>query len=190
MILVEGLSKSFVLPKSQKRSLKGSLFSWFDHQIYERRDVLKDVSLRVEPGEWVGLMGPNGVGKSTLLKILAGVYVPDAGVVEIEGKVAAILELGVGFHPDLSGRENVIMSGLLMGLSRVQLQDRMRHIFRFAELESFSEAPLKHYSSGMAQRLAFAVATRKTGFLRSAIGPPSARGIAPAMSARPPPSEQ
>jgi len=158
MIRIQQLSKSFLFPKPQKRSLKGSLFSWFDHQIYERRDVLKDFSLEVQTGEWVGLIGPNGVGKSTLLKVLAGVYQPDSGTVEFDGRLASILELGVGFHPELSGRENAILSGLLMGIPRDELRRRMPEIFEFADLQDFPEMALKHYSNGMAQRLAFSVA--------------------------------
>ncbi|MDP2691967.1 MAG: ABC transporter ATP-binding protein [bacterium] len=158
MISVQSLSKSFVIPHLHKRSVKGSLFSLFDRKTYEVNEVLKDFSLEVKSGEIVGIMGPNGSGKSTLLKIIAGVYEPDEGTITIEGKVTAILELGVGFHPELSAWENVLMNGLLLGLSREHLRREMKEIFRFAELESFMDMPLKHYSSGMAARLAFAVA--------------------------------
>jgi len=158
MISVSHLSKSFVIPRSEKRSVRGSLFSCFDKKHYEKIEVLKDFSLEVSAGEFVGIMGPNGAGKSTLLKILAGVYQPDDGEVEMQGSVAAILELGVGFHPELSGRENVLINGLLMGISRSRLERQMQEIFQFAELEDFMEMPLKHYSSGMGARLAFAVA--------------------------------
>ena len=158
MILVENLSKSFLIPRASKRSIKNSLFSFFDHKTYERIEVLQDFSLKVQTGEVVGIMGPNGSGKSTLLKILAGVYQPDAGAFRVDGKVSAILELGVGFHPELSARENVILNGLLLGMSKTKVVQRFRDIFRFAELEQFTDTPLKHFSSGMAARLAFAVA--------------------------------
>lgn len=158
MIFVRDLCKSFFIPHAEKRSIRGSLFSLFDHKTYERIDVLKSFSLNVEKGEFVGVMGPNGSGKSTLLKILACVYQPDGGEVIVDGKVSAILELGVGFHPDLSARENVFLNGLLLGIPQSQLKRHFHTIFEFAELEQFIDTPLKHFSSGMAARLAFAVA--------------------------------
>jgi len=158
MISIHHISKSFLIPHEQKRSVKGSLFSMFHRKTYERIDVLQDFSLEVQSGEFLGIMGPNGCGKSTLLKILAGVYEPDGGVVEVSGTVSAILELGVGFHSELSARENVFMNGTLLGISKSQLQSQFRNIIAFAELEQFSDTPLKHFSSGMAARLAFAVA--------------------------------
>jgi len=158
MIKVHNISKSFIIPHAHKKSVRGTLFSMLDRQTYERIEVLKNFSLEVKSGEWVGIMGPNGSGKSTLLKILAGVYQPDGGNIQINGKISAILELGVGFHPELSARENVFLNGLLLGLSQSQLKSRFHQIFAFAELEQFIDTPLKHFSSGMAARLAFAVA--------------------------------
>ncbi|MGE3278953.1 MAG: ABC transporter ATP-binding protein [Candidatus Altimarinota bacterium] len=158
MISVQNISKSFLIPHEQKRSVKGSLFSLFNTKYYERIEVLKDFSLSVEKGEFLGIMGPNGSGKSTLLRILAGVYEPERGQVKIEGNVSSILELGVGFHPELTARENVFLNGTLLGISQAQLQKRFEHIIRFADLEAFMDTPLKHFSSGMAARLAFAVA--------------------------------
>lgn len=158
MINVQNISKSFLLPMAHKRSVRGSLFSLFDQKTYEHIQVIKDFSLQVEPGEFVGVMGPNGAGKSTLLKILAGVYQPDQGAVQIDGNVSPLLELGVGFHPELTARQNVLLNGLLLGLEKSILEKRFYDIFAFAELERFIDVPLKHFSSGMGARLAFAVA--------------------------------
>jgi ABC-type polysaccharide/polyol phosphate transport system ATPase subunit len=121
--------------------------------------ALRGVSLQIPGGESFGIIGDNGAGKSTLLKILAGVVTPTAGRVRANGKVTALLELGTGFHPDLSGRENVIMSGRLMDFSDREIRDRMEEIFAFSELGDFIEAPVRTYSSGMFLRLAFSVAT-------------------------------
>jgi ABC-type polysaccharide/polyol phosphate transport system ATPase subunit len=120
--------------------------------------ALTDVSFEVAPGEVVGIVGPNGSGKSTLLKLLAGIVAPTSGEVAVEGRLAAMLELGAGFHPEISGRENIEINGLLLGLTRRQIADRFDSIVRFAELEEFLEAPLKTYSSGMAVRLGFSIA--------------------------------
>ncbi len=121
--------------------------------------ALDDVSFSVEPGTAVGIIGENGAGKSTLLKIVAGTTTPTAGSVAVEGVVAAILELGAAFHPEFSGRENAILYGALMGLDEEDMKARLDDIFAFAELGDFIEHPVKSYSTGMAMRLAFAVAT-------------------------------
>jgi ABC-type polysaccharide/polyol phosphate transport system ATPase subunit len=120
--------------------------------------ALTDVSFRVDPGETVGVVGANGSGKSTLLKLLAGVLKPTTGIVDVRGRLAALLELGAGFHPEISGRENVLINGLLLGLTKREVAARFDEIVRFAELEEFIDAPVKTYSSGMAVRLGFAIA--------------------------------
>lgn len=120
--------------------------------------ALTEVSFRVDPGEAVGVVGANGSGKSTLLKLLAGVLKPTEGSVQVRGRLAALLELGAGFHPEISGRENILINGLLLGLSKREIAARFDEIVRFAELEEFIDAPVKTYSSGMAVRLGFAIA--------------------------------
>jgi ABC-type polysaccharide/polyol phosphate transport system ATPase subunit len=120
---------------------------------------LCDISLRVDQGEMLGIIGPNGAGKSTLLKVVARVLKPKRGSVWIRGRVAPLLECGAGFHPELTGRENIYLNGTLLGLSRKEIDFRYKGIVDFAELRDFIDAPLRTYSSGMVSRLGFAVAT-------------------------------
>lgn len=122
-------------------------------------EALKGVSFRIGDGEVVGIIGRNGSGKSTIMKIIAGVYKPTAGVVDVSGRVAALIELGAGFHPDLTGRENIVINGLLMGFSKREMQQREGRIIDFAELGDFIDSPIKQYSTGMYMRLGFAIAT-------------------------------
>jgi ABC-type polysaccharide/polyol phosphate transport system ATPase subunit len=134
--------------------------SFFRHKVtYHDFDAVKNVSLEVPQGHMVGLVGRNGSGKSTLLKIIAGVYKPTAGRVHVEGTLAPLIELGAGFHHELTGRENILLSGLLMGYSKEEMRRREQSIIDFAEIGEFIDAPVKQYSSGMHMRLAFAVAT-------------------------------
>jgi len=120
--------------------------------------VLKDVSFVVEPGEVVGIIGRNGAGKSTLLRILCRITKPTAGEVDIYGRVGSLLEIGTGFHPDLTGRENVYLNAAIIGMKRGEIKRKFDEIVAFAEVERFLDEPVKHYSSGMYLRLAFAVA--------------------------------
>jgi ABC-type polysaccharide/polyol phosphate transport system ATPase subunit len=126
---------------------------------YYNFEALKGISFTIRDGEVVGIIGRNGSGKSTVLKIIAGVYRPTAGVVKVRGKVAALIELGAGFHPDLTGRENIVLNGLLLGMSKQEIQEREEQILEFAGLGEFINSPVKQYSSGMFMRLGFAVAT-------------------------------
>jgi ABC-type polysaccharide/polyol phosphate transport system ATPase subunit len=126
---------------------------------YHDFEAVSDVSFTVEPGEMVGIVGRNGSGKSTLLKIVAGVYRPTAGHVEVRGNLAPLIELGAGMHGELTGRENILLNGLVMGYSKRQMLEREQRIIDFAEIGEFVDVPVKQYSSGMYMRLAFSVAT-------------------------------
>lgn len=124
----------------------------------EQYDVLKDIDLEIYPGEFVGIMGRNGSGKSTLLKIMAGIYEPTSGKVKVNGSMVPFLELGVGFNPELTGRENVYLNGIILGMKKSMLKEKYEEIVDFAELEKFMDMPLKNFSSGMQVRLAFSIA--------------------------------
>jgi lipopolysaccharide transport system ATP-binding protein len=124
----------------------------------EYRDALKGVSFELPRGETWGVIGPNGSGKSTLLKLITGIYHPDRGRIETRGKVASLIELGAGFHPDFSGRENVVLNGIVLGMSKKEIFGRFDSIVAFAELEEFIDEPVRTYSTGMYMRLAFSIA--------------------------------
>ena len=163
VISVKNISKSFKLPHEKKMRLKDYFLHPFSKTKYETFHALQKIDFDVKKGEFVGVIGRNGSGKSTLLKILAGVYLPDTGSVEINGNLVPFLELGVGFNPELTGRENVFMNGTILGLTKKQILKKYDEIVAFAELENFMDTQLKHYSSGMQVRLAFAIAIQAKG---------------------------
>jgi ABC-type polysaccharide/polyol phosphate transport system ATPase subunit len=154
---VRGVSKSFRLPSERISTLKERVLHPLRRAEYQRFDALKDVSLQVEPGEFFGIVGRNGSGKSTLLKCLAGIYRADAGQIYVNGRMSTFIELGVGFNPDLAARDNVLLNGVMLGLSPREARERYDHVIDFAELREFEELKLKNYSSGMQVRLAFSV---------------------------------
>ncbi len=156
-ILVDRVSRTFrVYPKAQ-RTLK-DLFVARGRLAAREVQALRDVSVTVEPGEAVGLVGRNGSGKSTLLRLISGIITPTSGRVEAGGRIASLLELGAGFHPEFTGRENVYLNGSIHGLSRARVREVMDEIVSFAELERFIDLPVRTYSSGMFMRLGFSVA--------------------------------
>jgi len=163
-IRVNNLYKSFKLPTERAFGLKQAIFNRLRGiKGYREHKVLKGLNFEVKKGEFVGVIGRNGSGKSTLLKILAGVYYPEKGEVIINGNLVPFIELGVGFNPELTGRENVYMNGALLGFSNEEMDKMYDDIWEFAELKDFQDQKLKNYSSGMQVRLAFSIAIRAKG---------------------------
>jgi ABC-type polysaccharide/polyol phosphate transport system ATPase subunit len=156
-VIVDGLWKSFRLYQEKNQYLKSTLLRG-KRARYEEFWALKDVSFEIPQGSTFGIIGTNGSGKSTLLKCLTGILSPDKGSVSINGDIAALLELGAGFHPDLSGRENIFLNGAILGMTNKQIEDRYEEIVEFSELGRFIDTPVKNYSSGMTVRLGFSIA--------------------------------
>jgi len=157
-VSVEGLSKAFRLPHEQYTTLKERALHPFAARRMDVLQALEDVSFEVRSGEFFGIVGRNGSGKSTLLKCLAGIYSMDRGDIRVAGRLSPFLELGVGFNPNLTARDNVLINAMMLGLTRKQARARFDEIIAFAELEDFVDLKLKNYSSGMAVRLGFSVA--------------------------------
>jgi ABC-type polysaccharide/polyol phosphate transport system ATPase subunit len=158
LIEVDGVSKGFWIPSVRRDTVREHLLGLLQPRQFQRLQVLDDVSFDLRPGEALGVMGRNGSGKSTLLKIVCGVYPPDRGRVHVRAAVTPILELGVGWNPELDAVDNVLLIGSVMGLSLRQIHQSMDEILTFAELERFANLKLKHFSSGMSARLGYAVA--------------------------------
>ncbi|HBI50450.1 MAG TPA: ABC transporter ATP-binding protein [Candidatus Moranbacteria bacterium] len=157
-ISVKNVSKTFRIPHEKISSLRGAAVSVFSKKRgYEEFKALDDVSFEVKKGEFFGIIGRNGSGKSTLLKILAGIYQADSGSVSIDGRISPFLELGIGFNPELSGRDNVYLNATVLGLTKKEIDKKFDSIVKFSELERFIDQKLKNYSSGMQVRLAFSV---------------------------------
>lgn len=156
-IEVNNITKSFKVYYDKGNQLKEKLLFW-KRNSFERRDILKGISFTVKRGEAIGLVGRNGCGKSTTLKMLTKIIYPDSGSIDVCGRVSSLLELGAGFHPDMSGRENIYINAAIFGLTRKEIDARLDDIIAFSELEDFIDNPVRTYSSGMYMRLAFSVA--------------------------------
>ncbi len=156
-IEIQNLTKKFRIYADQGQSLKEKLLSK-KRRKYEERTVLDGISLTVEPGEAIGLVGKNGSGKSTLLKLMSRILYPDGGSVKLNGRVSSLIELGAGFHPDMTGRENIFTNASIFGLTHKEIEARLDEIIEFSEMQEFIDNPVRTYSSGMYMRLAFSVA--------------------------------
>jgi ABC-type polysaccharide/polyol phosphate transport system ATPase subunit len=156
-VSVDGVSKEFRLPREQVQTLKERMVHPFRRRSFDRLHALRGVTLQVRKGEAFGIVGRNGSGKSTLMKCLAGIYRADAGEMWLRGRMAPFIELGVGFNPDLTAHDNVLVNAVMLGLTPDQARARYDAILDFAELHEFQDLKLKNYSSGMQVRLAFAV---------------------------------
>jgi ABC-2 type transport system ATP-binding protein len=157
-IQVDGVAKAFWIPSVRRQTVREHLLGLLEPRRFQRLQVLDDVSFEVRTGEALGIMGRNGCGKSTLLKIICGVYLPDRGRVDVHAAITPVLELGVGWNPELDAIDNVLLVGSVMGLTLAEIRRSLDEILAFAELERFANLKLKHYSSGMSERLGYAVA--------------------------------
>ena len=156
-IVLKNVKKSFKVYRDKKRDLKERLL-FFGQNKYETHEVLKGINIEVRKGEAVGFIGRNGCGKSTTLKLLSRIMYPDSGTVTMRGRVSALIELGAGFHPDMTGRENIYINAAIFGLKKKEIDKRIQSIIDFSELGEYIDTPVRTYSSGMYMRLAFSVA--------------------------------
>ena len=164
VLKVDHVSKSFKLPTEQSSGIKQAFINWTKGiKGYKMQHVLRDISFEVERGDFLGIVGRNGSGKSTLLKLISGIYKPNKGNVIVNGSLVPFIELGVGFNPELTGRENIYLNGAMLGFSTKQINAMYKDIVDFAELHDFMDQKLKNYSSGMQVRLAFSVAIKAQG---------------------------
>lgn len=164
VLKVNHVSKSFKLPTEQSSGIKQAFINWTKGiKGYKMQHVLRDISFEVERGDFLGIVGRNGSGKSTLLKLISGIYKPNKGDITVNGSLVPFIELGVGFNPELTGRENVYLNGAMLGFSTKQIDVMYDDIVEFAELRDFMDQKLKNYSSGMQVRLAFSVAIKAQG---------------------------
>lgn len=157
-IKVDHVYKSFNIYYDRANTLKERMLFFARNKKREKREVLKDINLEIKKGETVALIGVNGSGKSTLLKLMTQIIFPNKGTIETKGKLTSLLELGAGFHPDFSGRENIYFNSSIFGLTRKEIDERLDKIIEFSELQDFIDNPVRTYSSGMYMRLAFSVA--------------------------------
>ena len=159
-IEIKNVSKQFVLPQNRNTTLKQTIVNIFKENNKTIHQVLKDINFNVNDGDFFGIIGRNGSGKSTLLKLITGVYEPTAGNIYVHGGLTPFIELGVGFNPELSGRDNVFLNGAMLGFTRKQMEAMYDEIVDFAEIQPFMDQKLKNYSSGMQVRLAFSISIK------------------------------
>jgi len=157
VIVIKNMSKNFRVFSDKPKTLKERIVFWKKNKVQERK-VLEDINLKIKKGETVVLVGTNGSGKSTLLKLMTKIIYPSQGSIETTGKLTSLLELGAGFHPDFSGRENIYFNASIFGLTKKQIEKRLEEIISFSELEEYIDNPLRTYSSGQYMRLAFSIA--------------------------------
>ena len=160
LVQVADVSKSFRIPRVRRDTVREHIFGLFDRRRFDHLQALDRVGLELRAGETLGIMGRNGCGKSTLLKVLCGIYEADTGTVQVNAGITPILQLGVGWNPELDAIDNVYLLGAVMGLSGAAIRASLDDILAFGELQRFARLQLKHFSSGMASRLAYAVAFR------------------------------
>jgi ABC-type polysaccharide/polyol phosphate transport system ATPase subunit len=161
IIECERVSKAFVMRTNRQYLLKDRALAMVRPHLRERHEqiwALRDIDCSIEPGEAFGVIGPNGAGKTTLFRLIAGIFTPTSGVVRVRGRMASLLALGVGFHPELTGRENIYLSGAALGLTTREIRAVEDDVIDFSELSRFIDVPIKNYSSGMHARLGFAIA--------------------------------
>jgi len=152
------INKTFQIPTQKQDSLRERFVNLKFKQNYRRLRALEDINLEVKSGQWLGLIGANGSGKSTLLKIISGIYEPDSGEVKVSGRLVPFLELGVGFNPELSAKDNIYLNGVILGMSRKQVEAKFAAIVNFAGVSKFINLKLKNFSTGMQLRLGFSIA--------------------------------
>jgi lipopolysaccharide transport system ATP-binding protein len=166
-IVIEGLAKTYQRGKARRGDIRSSMASWWSGLGKEKEEfyALSDINLTIQQGDVVGIVGPNGAGKSTLLKLLSRITFPTKGRITINGTLSSMLEVGTGFHPELTGRENIYLNGAIIGMRREEVSRKLESIVSFSGLEDFLDTPVKHYSSGMYVRLAFLrCVTPRTGY--------------------------
>ena len=157
-ISVENVEKSFKIYKDKGFTLKERILFFKSRNAYVKNNILRGISFDIEKGDILGIVGKNGSGKSTLLKLITKIIYPDSGSIKINGKVSSLIELGAGFHPDMTGRENIYINASIYGLTKKEIDAKLDTIIKFSELEEFIDSPIRTYSSGMYMRLAFSVA--------------------------------